>query len=146
MKRNVFTEQPQHGCRFNSLLHLQLRGAESTGQESASLGSPQMEEDICGSLQDRLYLGFYGMPCLISTTCGPSASATIMSKYTAYISHPQHKCLWHFIRLTQMVCWSSRKIQLNQTWRGILKVTHPQFKWAVFHLASVSLNLECVLK
>ncbi|CAM4577361.1 unnamed protein product [Leuciscus chuanchicus] len=70
-----------------------LRGAGSTGQESASLGSPQMAEEICGSLQDRFYLGFYGMPCLISTTCSPRASATIMSKYTAYISHPQHKCL-----------------------------------------------------
>lgn len=62
-------------------------------------------EEICRSLQDRFFLGFYGMPCLISITCGPRASATIMSEYTAYISHPQHKCLWHFIRPTQMASW-----------------------------------------
>lgn len=62
-------------------------------------------EEKCGSLDDGFCLGFYGMPCLISTTCGPRASAAVMSEYTAYISHPQHKCLWHFIRPTQMVSW-----------------------------------------
>lgn len=114
VKRNVFTKQPQHGCRFNCLLYLQPCGAGSTGREFAGLDSPQMApkkkkkktaEEICRSLQDRFFLGFYGMPCLISITCGPRASATIMSEYTAYISHPQHKCLWHFIRPTQMASW-----------------------------------------